>query len=125
MVIVPCCGVCNLGRLSVDAAQIAMQENGRKLISLGSFAAGHGQLDPPADLLVINGCEKNCATVVIKRQNCKEKWGLTISDLGITKRDDGGYNKDDLTLVVDAIEAACVDVGDQVPKVTGACAFCS
>jgi uncharacterized metal-binding protein len=125
MIIVPCCGVCNLGRLSVDAAKVALKKDGRMLLSLGSVAASHEPPDQRMDILAIDGCERKCVTVILQGQGLKQKWNLTISDLGISRRDDGSYDSEDIVLVADAIEAACVDVGDQVPKLNGTCAYCS
>ncbi|BHH83709.1 hypothetical protein [Desulforhopalus sp. 52FAK] len=39
---------------------------------------------------------------------------MTLTDPGLTKREDGIIDKENLNLVVDGLEAACTDVGDQV-----------
>ena len=124
MNIVPCCGVCNLGRLSVEAGRIISEQNDGKLFSLGSVAAGFEHLEKIENILVIDGCEKSCAAAVINSLNIKAKWSLIISRLGIEKCEDGHISEDDLLLVVDGVEAACVDLGDQIPNVSGSCGCC-
>ncbi|MFT5700655.1 MAG: putative metal-binding protein [Desulforhopalus sp.] len=124
MIIVPCCGTCNFGRLSVEAGRIvASQENG-KVFSLGAVAARIESLENVRDILVINGCGNACVSKVLDFLMVPEKWNLDVSTLGIAKDADGKVCGDDLTLVVDAIEAACNDVGDQIPNASGTCGCC-
>lgn len=124
MNIVPCCGVCNLGRLSVDAGRTVAEQNDGKLFSIGAVAAGFEDLEKIENILVIDGCEKACAAKVLGSLHLKVKWSLVIDRLGIEKNVDGYTSEDDLLLVVDAVEAACVDLGDQVPNVNGSCGCC-
>lgn len=124
MIIVPCCGVCNLGGLSVAAARFLGDDGAHTVIALGVLATGQTLLKPGAGVLAINGCKKICASKVIRGQQREERWQLTISDLGVELRTDGGYTKEDVQLVVDGVEAACTDVGDQVPNNLGSCGCC-
>lgn len=123
MIVIPCCGVCSLGRLTVDAAHIAFRDDRYKIMALGPLAIDRDLIDKSQDILVINGCEKICSTQILHSGNTKEKWCLTLTDLGLSKRNDGVYDKEDLRLVIDALEATCADVGDQVPNL-GSCGCC-
>ena len=124
MNIVPCCGVCNLGRLSVEAGRIISEQNDGNLFSLGSVAAGFEHLEKIENILVIDGCEKACAATVLRSLHVKIKWSLIVTRLGIEKSEEGHTSEDDLLLVVDGVEAACVDLGGQVPNVNGLCGCC-
>jgi uncharacterized metal-binding protein len=120
--IVPCCGVSNLGRLSVDAAQLATKDSDGEVVAL-AFVASHGDGPWNKDaLLVIDGCDKSCASKVLSAKNVNPKWALDISTLGIEKSKNGNFSTDDLMLVVDAIEAACIDVDTQAPGCACGCA---
>jgi len=124
MNIVPCCGVCNLGQLSVEAGRIVARQVGGKMFSLGAIAACIEDHETVRDILIIDGCEKACASKVLNSLIVKKKWCLDISTLGIVKKEDGTFSEDDLILVVDAIEAVCTDVGDQIPNASGSCGCC-
>ncbi|TKB07168.1 putative zinc-binding protein [Desulforhopalus sp. IMCC35007] len=121
-IIVPCCGVSNLGRLSVDAAQRVTEDGDAEVVAL-AFVASHGDGAWNKDaLLVIDGCDESCASRVLSLKKVKPKWVLDISTLGIEKTQNGNFSAEDLMLVVDAIEAACIDIDAQVPGCARGCA---
>lgn len=124
MNIVPCCGVCNLGRLSVEAGRIVAEQNGGKLFSLGTVATGMESLEKIENILVIDGCEKACACQLLSSLDVEVKWSLDIARLGIERSEGCQISEDDLLLVIDAVEAACTDLGEQIPKVSGMCGCC-
>lgn len=124
MIIVPCCGVCNLGRLSVDAARSLMQDEKHQFMAATEIAATRTLPDSSSDFFTIDGCKKECATAILRNQGQKERWSLTISELGIAFQEDGDYLKDDLLLVRDGIEATLAVVGDKIPRSLGSCGCC-
>jgi uncharacterized metal-binding protein len=105
----------------VEAALLATKDTGGEVFALACVASSCNDTFNDNALLIINGCEKNCASKVLLAMNVKPRWTLDISTLGIIKTNIGICSDDDLSLVVDAIEAACTDVEAQIPGCTNGC----
>jgi len=119
----PCAGVSNVGRLTLEGATDYAAEISGNVISIAAIASGAESLlqSQKAPIVVIDGCEKCCATAILKSRGLSATYHLAVTDLGITKEKRINASEEEVQLVKDGIEACCNEVDGLYPRMTGSC----
>lgn len=104
-----CSGASNVGQLSNTAVIDICKTPFGVHRSLCKVATSQTQ-EVLENIVVVDGCDLQCAKKLLNSCDIKEKYHLTITVLGIEKNEDPTFTEDTLALVKDGIQACCVDV---------------
>ena len=104
-----CSGACNVGQLSYSAVTDICKSPFGVHQSIVKVATNQAQR-MLENIVVVDGCELQCAKKLLKSFDIKAKYHLIVTDLGIEKNEIPTFSKADLVLVKDGIQACCVDV---------------
>ena len=86
--VLSCSGACDLGNIADHVARKLSREGYRKMHCLAVVGAGidnHTRELKRSNLLVIDGCAKNCGKKIVEDAGFRDFYYLRISDLGFGK----------------------------------------
>lgn len=104
-----CSGACNVGQLSHSAVTDICKSPFGVHRSITKAATSQIQ-EVLGNIVVVDGCDLQCAKKLLNSCNIEEKHHLIITNLGIEKDESPIFSEENLALVKDGIQACCVDV---------------
>ncbi|KAB2888291.1 MAG: zinc-binding protein [Desulfobulbaceae bacterium] len=113
IILLPCSGPCNVGQLSHLAAVGLTGRGFGRMHSLAGIAAGVQPFLAAAraarQRVAIDGCLTACSRRLLENIGIVCDSHLVITDLGIDRDDNLQADRDNLELVIDAIQACCAE----------------
>lgn len=114
IILLPCSGPCNVGQLSHLAAVALTGRGFGRVHGLAGIAAGVEPFIAAARAarlrVAIDGCPTACSRRILENLGIGCDNHLLITDLGIDRDDSLQPDRDNLELVIDAIQACCAEV---------------
>lgn len=104
-----CSGASNVGQLTYRAVTDICKSPFGMHRSITKVATNQSK-ELFGNIVIVDGCDLQCAKKLLNSFDIKEKYHLIITDLGIEKDENPTFSKEDLALVKDGIQASCVDV---------------